>query len=339
MLNVLVRAGYPKFPPRRRKLIYCDVGARGGLGHPWDRLRAEISTVGFEPDLEEYARLSKKLPLGDVCLPHVLFSTPGELNLYLTKSRGCSSVYLPNKSFLCQFPDSERFAVEKILQIHAVTLDDLYRDRSIADIDFIKIDVQGAELDILKGGRKLVDDKVIGVELEVEFAQMYVDQPLFRDVDRHMAECGFQLQDLRRNYWKLKGASQIGALKGQLIFGDALYFRSVEGIVALCGRSSRDQAIEKIESCLLMSVAYGYLDYAMQLLVNQQIVEILGESAVSEWTDCLKKFDRSLRFWKAGRGHVAFVLQSLYRLFQASHGGWATSDTQLGSAKRFGWFQ
>ena len=47
-------------------------------------------------------------------------------------------------------------------------------------------------------------DNVIGLEIEVEFEQMYIDQPLFNEVDAFVKEKGFSLFDIKRYYWKRK---------------------------------------------------------------------------------------------------------------------------------------
>lgn len=334
----LMQPRLPAYPELGRKLIYCDIGARWGLGHPWSALRESLKCVSFEPDTVEHALLLTTLAPGDACHPLALYSRAAELDLHLTRSRGCTSIYAPNMEFLKNFPDSARFEVEKTVRIHAVTLDDLYSAGTVPDLDFIKVDVQGAELDILQGGRRLISERVMGIEVEVEFAPMYTGQPLFRDVDRHLAAEGFQLQDLRRNYWKLKGAEKRGALKGQVIFGDALYFRPIADVIRICMALTLEEGRGKLESCLIMATAYGYLDYATVLLQAPESKVLLGKAKHEVWTKTLHKFGQSFRFWHAGRGRLASIFYALYRLFQGSHGGWATSDAPLGSSKKLGWF-
>ena len=47
--------------------------------------------------------------------------------------------------------------------------------------DFIKLDTQGSELEILKGSKKNLNE-CIGLEVEVEFQKMYENQNLFNEV-------------------------------------------------------------------------------------------------------------------------------------------------------------
>ena len=59
------------------------------------------------------------------------------------------------------------------------------------EIDFLKMDVQGAELSVLKGAERLAPTALV-IQTEVEFAPLYINQPLFSDVDVHLRRIGFQ---------------------------------------------------------------------------------------------------------------------------------------------------
>ena len=43
----------------------------------------------------------------------------------------------------------------------------------------MKIDAQGSELNILEGGEKFLKNNLIGLQIEVEFNEIYKGQPLF----------------------------------------------------------------------------------------------------------------------------------------------------------------
>jgi len=262
-----------------RPLAYLDVGARGGLQRPWADFRSIVSVIGFEPDQEEYERLVHGLHRNDRLLPVALHRHVGTQDLYLTRSRGSSSMLRPNHEFLQRYPDSARFAVEKTVTVQVTTLDSLHSEGTLPLVDVIKLDTQGTELDILEGGRRLVQDHVVAIELEVEFAPMYVGQLLFADVDLVVrGQLGFQLQDLRKTYWKLTDGQSTGAPKGQLIFGDALYLRSFDGLESLCETLEVGSARQKVEMAIATGIVYGYVDYSSALLVKPWVSQLLGGS-------------------------------------------------------------
>lgn len=48
--------------------------------------------------------------------------------------------------------------------------------------DFLSIDAQGSELDIIKGSGFILDENIIGIMSEEEFHRLYDAQPLFGDI-------------------------------------------------------------------------------------------------------------------------------------------------------------
>lgn len=56
---------------------------------------------------------------------------------------------------------------------------------------FLKIDVQGYEMHVLRGAEAVLDKAAV-VQLEVLFAPLYAGQPEFRDIMNHLADRGFQ---------------------------------------------------------------------------------------------------------------------------------------------------
>jgi FkbM family methyltransferase len=71
-------------------------------------------------------------------------------------------------------------------RIAATTMDLALRGVGIDAVDFIKLDTQGSELDILAGAEAVLAGPVFAIELEVEFLPIYRGQPLFADVDAFM---------------------------------------------------------------------------------------------------------------------------------------------------------
>ena len=120
--------------------------------------------------------------------PTALSETEKDSEFYLCKKPEVSSLYKPNISLLKNFPDKERFSVINKQSLKTVSLDSY----NIENNDFIKIDVQGSELNILNGANKTLE-KTFGLELEIEFLELYKDQPLFGEVCKKLAEKGFSL--------------------------------------------------------------------------------------------------------------------------------------------------
>ena len=58
----------------------------------------------------------------------------------------------------------------------------------------MKLDIQGAELEVLKGAKKTLSN-TLGLEIEVEFVHLYTNQPLFGDLYTFLSSHNFELMD------------------------------------------------------------------------------------------------------------------------------------------------
>ena len=75
------------------------------------------------------------------------------------------------------------------------TLDSLLSEINISNVDAIKIDVQGAELEVLKGAEKSISlCKVI--QMEVSFRKIYENAPCAHELIKYMADKGFRIFDI-----------------------------------------------------------------------------------------------------------------------------------------------
>ena len=323
-----------------RKLIYFDVGARWGIGEPWKSFRETIQIIGFEPDEQEYRVLVGNRESLDVIHPYALYRCAKEIPFYQARSRGCSSIYRPNLKLLRKYPDFERFLVEHKVNAKAISLDMLQNQNILTEVDFVKIDVQGAELDVLIGGKNILNKNVLGIEVEVEFLPLYIDQPLFSEVDAFIRNSlRLQIQDIRKTYWKCKEGINIGSKKGQLIFGDALYFRPPEEIIPWC-KENNDKGIEKkIVMACLMGIVYGYLDYSLCILSQPNIDKILDRTRIDRWKSVISAYGETLRFPLPYTRYLSRIFHLLYRLYQPTHKGWCSTGHHLGSRKKIGIFE
>jgi FkbM family methyltransferase len=208
-----------------RPLSVLLVGARGGPAERWDELGADVELVGLEPDPQEHARLLREARAGRRYLCTAAGSERGRARLHLTREPGCSSFFRPNHSLISQFaPDIARmFELVGSRDVDTAPLDELVAEHALMP-DVLCVDVQGAELSVLRGATGLLPRLAL-LELEVELNPQYVGQPLFGDVDAFVRPRGFELLGLRRTLWRRSSARapSRSVAGGQLIHADALY--------------------------------------------------------------------------------------------------------------------
>lgn len=212
-----------------QRIRLIDVGARSGIADRWNRFTTMLEVIGFEPDPEECERLNAAnagAPYPITFLPFALGAVDdAAATLYLCRQPGCSSLFRPNLDLVARYPYGHNLEVVGTYPMTLHRLDTVLTSRQLALPDAIKIDTQGSELDILRGAGALLREIPI-VELEVEFVEQYLGQPLFADVDTFMRGAGFTLRGIRRTSWR-RAAAGAGwpqsSRGGQLIHADALY--------------------------------------------------------------------------------------------------------------------
>jgi FkbM family methyltransferase len=319
---------------QRHPLVLVDVGARGGLKHNWAGARRHLRLIGFEPDSPEFGRLAKTAgtgPQSDVFFDVALHNRRGAIKLNIARDRGLTSIFEPDRSFIDAFPQADRFDTIDVQEIQADTLDNLLDAHKIANVDFIKADTQGSELYVLQGAARALAATVVGVEVEVEFTPVYREQPLFADVDAFMRGLGYQLFDLRPIYWKRAAGRTLGGPRGQVIWGDALYMKSLPALRATIAQSAPDAQKGKALKAASVALVYGYYDYALDIATDSAGVLAPDERATIE---------RRLREHGAPRGRLpqfpgkALVRGALRRLWSFSRErdeGWSISGGKLGN--------
>lgn len=98
-----------------------------------------------------------------------------------------SSSLLPPKEHTKTLP---WIKFDKKITVRTQRLDDFCKEKSIDTVDFIYMDVQGAELMVLEGAGKYLNN-VGAIWMEVEAVELYDSQPLKDDVENFMKNHGF----------------------------------------------------------------------------------------------------------------------------------------------------
>lgn len=206
-----------------------DVGARGGLDRRWLPFRSHLHAILAEPDEREAQRMKRAVASQGYrsasVIPVGLGAEKGTAKLNLLKNPECSSILEPNRDWLKQFGEVERFDLDKQIDLQISPLDEqMLNLQGPKKVDFIKVDVQGYEREVLRGGTKALAD-CIGVEAEVSFHSIYRGQPLFADIDQILRSAGFCLFDMERIWWRRAGVHRNITTRYQVIWSNVLYLR------------------------------------------------------------------------------------------------------------------
>jgi FkbM family methyltransferase len=173
-----------------RPTAIVDVGANPIDGDPPYKamLAAGLCRViGFEPQSAALARLEQTKGPHENYLPHAL-ADGTERILHICALEGMTSLLVPDPAHLALFNLFPIWGtVKERIPITTRKLDEI---AEIAHLDFLKMDVQGAEREILAHGRTKLKDTVV-VQTEVSFVSLYHGQPSFGEMDLVLRELGF----------------------------------------------------------------------------------------------------------------------------------------------------
>jgi len=138
----------------------------------------------LEENREYLDKVTKTISKAEYVLA-VAAAEPGKVTLNVHSDHDGSSLYLEKEVDLDGVPR----------MVPAVTLNGLCKERDLSGPYLIKIDVQGAELDVLSGARRTLD-KTEYIILEVSLFQFVKGGPQLYDVVKFMNSHGFVIYDI-----------------------------------------------------------------------------------------------------------------------------------------------
>jgi FkbM family methyltransferase len=269
--------------PGRAPINVVDIGANplDGGPPPYARLmdRGLCHLIGFEPHAAALARLNERKGPHETYLP-LAIADGREHTLHICAGSGMTSLLEPDRKALLMFPMlAEWGRVVDRQTIPTVRLDDV---NQITALDFLKIDVQGAELMVFQGGRAKLAHAV-AIQAEVSFVPIYKGQPTFGEVDAELRSQGFMphtFPDMCRRMLKpLQTKDPFRALN-QVIEADVVYVRDFRRMDAMTEH-------QLIQLALVAHYAYASFDLASRCIAELEKRSHLAAKATDRYIEAL----------------------------------------------------
>jgi FkbM family methyltransferase len=268
------------------QLSVVDVGSWGGYMKRFLPVAPQTTIIGFEPDEVECERVRQQIAAesspwaAHSILPYAIGKTARDRVFYVTVGSWLSSLLKPNREALPS--DTADVARERI--IDTISLDDLYDQQALTPRpDFVKLDTQGSELEILHSSQTHILPHLLGVETEAEFVEQYIDQPRFSEVELFLREQGFELVSLslkQLHPWE----NATDAAHHRPVFCDAVFLRGRRWL-SQQPESSYAHIMPKLLVCYLL---YGLFAEALtlaQLYADNQVglIRRYGAALTQSW--------------------------------------------------------
>ena len=258
-----------------------DVGARWGFNSEWQAFGEHLRVFCFEADADECRRLNERAPSGVKYLPYAVGRAEGAASFYVNRVGASSGIYKTNMDYFSRLLNRDNGVVVSESQVTLVTLRNALREFGVGHIDFIKLDVEGAELDVLAGGQDyLKDGRLLGVLSEIRFQEEINGSPTFSELDQFLRGFGLRLFDLQfhhqsRHVLPYPGLSDYRTPQGERFFaytdrgqimdGDALYFRDL--MVPANQQHRAAASVAQLLKAAAFLEIYSFNDCAAELIV------------------------------------------------------------------------
>lgn len=187
----------------RPKIIYHVGGSHGLEFDIYQRYGAR--TRWFECNPFIFGHLKERIRnSSDVAHMLCLWSQDNlekEFYFYRNQQDGAASLFQPDRFY--EYVDDCKLTGEKIT-VKTITLDTFVKDLGLEEetknVDFLNLDIQGAELEFLKGSSILLEGNLKWIYCETSSFAVYKDAPLESEITEYLQNYGFNRIGYRKDW-------------------------------------------------------------------------------------------------------------------------------------------
>ncbi|MDA8618425.1 FkbM family methyltransferase [Candidatus Pelagibacter bacterium] len=181
---------------KNKKIIALDVGAQGGFNSDFffpEKYNLFFEDILIEPIKTEALKLKEK----KFVINKGLWNKKEKKTLYILDKRlGSSSMYKPDEKkfdlYNMDNKDFDNFKITRTIEIECDTMSNQLSELDIKSLDYLKIDTQGAELEILKG---IGNFRPLLIKIEAHFFSMYKNVPDWNKLVNYLGDLNYVLID------------------------------------------------------------------------------------------------------------------------------------------------
>lgn len=256
-----------------------DVGCSGGLDPSWRSFGSKLDYYGFDPVIDEVTRLNsleknnrihyfEGFVVGDGT-----FINPPNNPWNRLSAAKTNKLLSEQKINMSDTETLENNLWDQLkLSNNKIKLSNFVKEKDINRVDFLKIDVDGGDLDVLKSFEEnLKKVRTLGVCIEVNYYGTGAkNENTFHNIERLMQKNNFTLIDFSKRLYSISALPSPYEItipaqtkRGRCIQGDALYIRDYVGLSETEQNNFEFDEIIKI-ACLF--ALFGHEDSCLELI-------------------------------------------------------------------------
>jgi FkbM family methyltransferase len=334
---------------RQGEFQLVDIGCSGGIDRRWRRMGRRLRALGIDPDVDEIARLKAAEKNPAITYLNAFAAISADHPFALQRRGKPEFARDPNPRLsTVQLLEKQRRSGRDVtgkekrssnlwqsakLATESMVVPDYLKHNRIDNVDFLKIDVDGRDFEILHSFDHALDDlKILGVGVEVRmWGSDEETDGTFHNIDRFMKARGFELFNLSlRRYSTAALPSRFvtrapGATEsGRVHHGDAMYARDLGG--GLYDGFAKSISPEKLLNLAAIFAIFDLPDCAAEIVTKFRS-ELAPVSNVDRMLDCLTaQIERRSSSHASYRQHMA--------RFETDPGDFSASKNPLTIASR-----
>ncbi len=174
-----------------------DVGAHiGNVSLQYNTLFSNASIYSFEPfppsfnSLQQNTSTHKNITLFNKGLG----AYTGTAKFHSNQSEQTNSILATHEQANSNWGNNDLLKTKEIVEIDLTTIDQIVEEENIKTIDILKMDVQGAEHEVMAGAKKTIEKQMIRlIYTEIITVPTYQGQKEFDDILKMYRAYGFEL--------------------------------------------------------------------------------------------------------------------------------------------------
>jgi FkbM family methyltransferase len=174
--------------------VWIDVGAHEGeTTFPYAAADPSLLVYAFEPNLHAASRIMGRLR-NYVVLPIAIAERDGSAELQLNAYEQSSSLLPADRAGVQRWITEQEFKVIGSMTVPTMRLDTFLNGAGVEAVDYLKIDAQGLDLEVVKSaGDRLRDVAKVQLEATTASYRQYEGAPGKSVIIEFMKSKGFQL--------------------------------------------------------------------------------------------------------------------------------------------------